>query len=110
MNVSVKEIANQFGATKEEITQIGSKQLFIVQCNKHYDSVTRRYYRCPVLVSYKTIVGFFHTADNEWKLTSKTYSRTTSKQLTQFSSVSSGRKVSRVSEAQFETLLAEVTI
>jgi hypothetical protein len=53
--------------------QIGFKQLFVL---------TKKDNTLKLLVSYHTIVGF--TIGNVWWLTSNKYSRTTSKQLSQF--------------------------
>lgn len=60
------------------IYQVGKKQLFnCVILNKAC---------CPihVLISYKTIVGIYDSHARTWILTKEKYSRTTSKQLTQF--------------------------
>jgi len=68
MAVTKEQVKAQFGGTVE---QVGSKQLFIVT----YPS-----YR--ILVSYYTIVGY--KASGCWLLTTAKYSKTTSRQLTQF--------------------------
>ena len=103
-----KDIANQFGLPLNAIEQIGSKQLFIVYCSSYpnsFDSYSRKYYSVSLLVSYRTILGIYHTADSEWKLTSKTYSRTTTKQLSDFSKT---HNAWRVTEEEFNELLAVV--
>lgn len=70
----------------ENLQQIGNKNLYIGD-GKY-------------LISYKTIVGVLH--EGVWLLTTDKYSRTTSKQLTQFSYK---RTVKRVSQAELETYL-----
>lgn len=100
-----KDIANQFGLPLNAIEQIGSKQLFKVDCSSYpnsYDSYSRKYYSVSLLVSYRTIVGIYHTADSEWKLTSRKYSDTTSRQLSSFSK---DHNASYVSEEAFNELL-----
>jgi hypothetical protein len=69
MSVTKKDIQARFGG---EVEQVGSKQLFIV---------TYPTYR--LLISYYTIIGY--RSEVTWLLTTKKYSRTTSKQLSQFS-------------------------
>jgi hypothetical protein len=69
MSVTKRDIQDRFGG---EVEQVGSKQLFVV---------TYPDYR--LLVSYYTIVGF--RSQGAWLLTTAKYSKTTSKQLTQFS-------------------------
>lgn len=103
-----KDIANQFGLPLNAVEQIGSKQLFKVDCSSYpnsYDSYSRKYYSGNLLTSYRTIVGIYHTADSEWKLTSKKYSVTTTRQLSDFSKT---HKVCRVTEEEFNELLAVV--
>ena len=103
-----KDIANQFGLPLNAIEQIGSKQLFKVDCSSYpnsYDSYSRKYYSVSLLVSYRTIVCIYSTADSEWKLTSQTYSRTTTRQLSDFSKT---HNACRVTEEEFNELLAIV--
>ena len=103
-----KDIANQFGLPLDAIEQIGSKQLFIVDCSSYpnsFDSYSRKYYSVSLLVSYKTIVGIYHTADSGWKLTSKKYSVTTTRQLSDFSKT---YNTCRVTEDEFNELLTVV--
>jgi hypothetical protein len=88
-----KDIALQFGLPLEAVEQIGSQQLFKVDCT------------VSLLVSYRTIVGIYHTADSEWKLTSKKYSVTTTRQLSQFCN---SHNAVRVTEEEFNELLAIV--
>ena len=103
-----KDIALQFGLPLEAIEQIGSQQLFKVDCTSYpnsYDSYSRKYYSVSLLVSYKTIVGIYSPAYSEWKLTSKSYSKTTAKQLTQFCN---SHNAVRVTEEEFNELLTIV--
>lgn len=103
-----KDIANQFGLPLNAVEQIGSKPLFIVNCSSYpnsYDSYSRKYYSVRLLVSYRTIVGIYHTADSEWKLTSSEYSVTTARQLSDFSKT---HNTCRVTEEEFNELLAVV--
>jgi hypothetical protein len=103
-----KDIANQFGLPLNAVEQIDSKQLFIVDCSSYpnsFDSYSRKYYSVSLLVSYRTIVGIYHTADSEWKLTSKKYSITTTRQLSDFSKT---HNAWRVTEEEFNELLAVV--
>lgn len=70
--VTVKDIRARFNLRGEvNIKQIGSKQLFIVDC-----PINGR-----LLISYYTVVGYFN---DKWYLTKYKYSLTTSKQLNQF--------------------------
>lgn len=103
-----KNVANQFGLPLNAIEQIGSKQLFIVDCSSYpgsYDSYSRKFYSVSLLVSYRTIVGIYHTADSEWKLTSRNYSATATRQLSDFSKT---HNTCRVTEEEFNELLAVV--
>lgn len=58
---------------KPEIYQVGHKQLFIATFPTY-----------QLLISYRTIVGYCYKGT--WLLTRAKYSRTTSRQLTQFAS------------------------
>lgn len=69
--ITAKMIANNLGINIEEVKQVGSKQLFIVKGRELY--------------SYWTKVGYLE--DATWFLTTKKYTKTTSKQLTQFASM-----------------------
>ena len=66
MNKFEKRVSNYFGGA--EVSQFGSKQLFIVSGN--------------LLVSYLTIIGL--KVGDKWQVTTQKYSTTTSKQTTQF--------------------------
>lgn len=66
--ITAQMIANNLGINIEEVKQVGSKQLFIVKDCELY--------------SYWTKVGF--KRDGMWLLTMTKYTKTTSKQLTQF--------------------------
>lgn len=103
-----KDIALQFGLPLQAIEQVGNQQLFKVDCTSYpdaFDSYSRKYYSVSLLVSYRTIVGIYSTAYSEWKLTSKKYSATTSKQLTQFCN---SHNAVRVTEEEFNELLTIV--
>jgi hypothetical protein len=69
MAITKQTIKALFGG---EVEQEGSKQLFVVT-----------YPTYQLLVSYRTIVGY--RSEGSWLLTTAKYSRTTSKQLNQFS-------------------------
>lgn len=71
MKITKKHVAEWFKVTLDNVKQVDSKQLFIVQLK------TRK-----VLVSYLTIVGEW--VDGLLIVTLYRYSKTTSKQLTQF--------------------------
>lgn len=61
----------------QQYEQIGSKQLFI--CSNPIGM-----YKSKILVSYRTVVGYYDAVQCTWILTKHKYSVTTSKQLTQF--------------------------
>lgn len=83
MNVTKKDISAIFGVPLSAIEQVGAKQLFIVNISN--GDIGYRH----ILVSYRTIIGY---NDNEfWYITTKKYSRTTSSQITSFSSSRWGR-------------------
>lgn len=106
MNITKKDVANQFGLPVAAIEQIGSKQLFIVDAANFedcFDSGTKKYYNVRLLVSYRTIVGICKFG--EWQITSEKFSPTTSKQLTQFLNSYNGV---RVSVEDFDDLLRVV--
>lgn len=67
--VTVKRIKEYFNV--EHVEQIDSKQLFVFKYKGHF-----------VLCSYLTIVAV--KGIGQWFITKEKYSRTTSKQLTQF--------------------------
>lgn len=69
--VTKKDIMTRFDLRESQVSQVGSKQLFIV------DTI----HNGRLLVSYYTVVGYFN---DKWYLTRYKYSKTTSKQLTQF--------------------------
>jgi hypothetical protein len=71
--VTKKDLAERLSIDTKNISQIGKKQLFIV------NSKNFRYTR---LYSYYTQVGFL--SDKTWIITTEKYSKTTAKQLTQF--------------------------
>lgn len=66
--VTRKDLANHLGIDIEEVKQIKSKQLFIVKGIELYSSYTK--------------VGVLE--DEVWYLTTKKYSSSTSRQLSQF--------------------------
>ena len=68
--ITIKDIQARFSLRKSQVSQIGSKQLFIVDT-----------YNGRLLLSYYTVVGYFN---DKWYLTKYKYSVTTSKQLSQF--------------------------
>lgn len=75
------------------VSQIGSKQLFIVHKG------------APLLLSYYTTIGI--RLDGVWNITTKRYSRTTTKQITQFSNDrTANRTVVRITQEELEQLLA----
>ena len=77
MKVTKESISVIFGVPLSAIKQIGSKQLFVV--NVSNGEIGYRH----ILVSYRTIIGY---NDSEfWYLTTKKYSRTTSRQISAFS-------------------------
>lgn len=83
MKVTKKDISAIFGVPLSAIEQVGSKQLFVV--NIASGDIGYRH----ILVSYRTIIGFH---DSEfWHITTKKYSRTTSRQIIAFSSNRWGR-------------------
>jgi hypothetical protein len=103
-----KDIALQFGLPLEAIEQVGSQQLFKVDCSSYpnsFDSYSGKYYSVSLLVSYRTIVGIYSPAYSEWKVTSKKYSVTTTRQLSQFCN---SHNAVRVTEEEFNELLAIV--
>jgi hypothetical protein len=69
MSVTKKDIQSRFGG---EVSQVGHKQLFVALFPAY-----------QLLISYLTIVGYCF--EGTWLLTTKKYSHTTSKQLSQFS-------------------------
>ena len=71
MSITIKDICNQFGVSKNLVEQIGHKQLFIVTINN-----------CRLLVSYQTVIG--KLLNGKWYITKEKFSCTTSKQITQF--------------------------
>jgi len=69
--VTKKDIKDRFSLRDSQVSQIGNKQLYIVDtCHNG-----------RLLLSYYTVVGYFN--DN-WYLTRHKYSQTTSRQLSQF--------------------------
>lgn len=76
-NVNKTNIVNYFNVDKTDVKQVGSKQLFIVDAYAPKNRINAR-----VLVSYYTIIGIFDGM--KWRITTKKYSPTTSKQITQF--------------------------
>lgn len=69
--VTKKDIINRYNLKPSQVSQVGSKQLFIV------DTI----HNGRLLLSYHTVVGYFY---DKWYLTRYKYSSTTSRQLSQF--------------------------
>ena len=93
MPVTKKDISAIFNVPTANITQVGSKQMFKVTSVKD---------KCFFLLSYRTIIGIYH--DNIWKITTKKYSSTTSRQITAFSH-SRGDRIKRVDNEELVNLL-----
>ncbi len=66
--VTVKDIKQLFTTTN--VRQFDSKQLFIVDGQ--------------LLVSYKTVIGWYNYKTQQWHVTNKYYSRTTSGHISYF--------------------------
>jgi hypothetical protein len=77
MGVTKTHIANYFNIPVEHVEQHGRKQLFTIQ-----------YKDTQCLVSYYTIVGVYR--HGAWYITRHKYSRTTSKQVSQWAYGMSG--------------------
>lgn len=69
MSVDKQNIVNIFNVSQNQITQIGSKQLFLVEFSDHI-----------LIVSYRTIIGIKYK--DEIFLTEKEFSKTTSSHMT----------------------------
>ena len=89
MSVTIKDIKRQF-LTAEKVEQFRSMQLFIAYFPKG-----------RVLISYYTPVGYYSYI-NGWSITTKKYSRSTSRQITMFSRDSA---VTRISQEKLEIAL-----
>jgi hypothetical protein len=76
--MTLKEIKSLF-SDYEKHEQIDRKQLFI--CSQR---IPKDLGYAKILVSYRTIVGYYDEIQDCWVLTREKYSRTTSKQLTHF--------------------------
>ena len=79
--ITNKRIQSIFGVAREQVEQVGSKQLFIVKLEGY-----------SLLVSYTTIIGI-NLRGGVWQLTKEKYSVTTSKQTSQFMSSYGGVRV-----------------
>jgi hypothetical protein len=73
MSVTKKQVANRFNVNVNDVVQKGSKQLFVVHNYRNAHTI---------LVSYTTIIGLYKKSI--WHITKEKFSRTTSKQATQF--------------------------
>jgi len=76
--MNLKQIKSLFSDYAKHI-QVDRKQLFICSQRIPNDSGYNK-----ILVSYRMIVGYYDDVQACWVLTREKYSRTTSKQITQF--------------------------
>lgn len=79
--VTLKDIKAKFPGYLD-YEQIDHKQLFI--CSHPINKETKQVPYIRMLVSYKTIVGYYDVVKACWVLTKQRYSVTTTKQLSQF--------------------------
>lgn len=90
MNVKEHTKLNQFNAN--HVKQIKSKNLYVAE----YDSY-------KLLISYNTIIGILQ--GETWQVTTKKYSTTTSRQITDFSC---DHTVTRIEQALLDDMLKSV--
>lgn len=90
--ITCQNIANEFGIDINNVTQIDSKHLFIVELSNGKTA----------LVSYYTIVGYY--VFGTWYITSKKYSATTSRQLSKFASGRTVIKVDDIDNIDFDNI------
>lgn len=81
MKMTKQDVARQFDITINNVKQVESKQLFIID---DYSSLHNNCSNCKYLVSYNTIIGIYDYNNFTWYITNEKFSPTTSKQTTQF--------------------------
>ena len=96
MKVTRKALSERYSLPIDDIKQVYFKQLFIVQYGRH-----------KLLISYYTIIGII--VNDMWLITSKHYSRTTAKQITQFHHYTT-RQIHRIPEEQLNSILSNAKI
>lgn len=97
MKVTKQQISLCYNTSIDNIKQIDSKQLFIVDTS----------YLGRLLVSYKTTIGIYF--DGVWVITLEKFSPATSKQTTQFINANSHLKFKRVSPETFDNFMLAVS-
>ena len=100
--ITKQDIARQFNIAINNVKQIDSKQLFIVNDYSSLDSThsNKRY-----LVSYQTIIGIYDFNNCTWYVTKEKFSVTTSRQTSQFIN-SIHNPVIRVEKEKFKKLVS----